>query len=479
MDVVRSHRALIADDEEGLRFVLGKLLRREGCQVDEATDGESAVKLASENLYDLYILDLKMPRMDGMTAMRRILEMQPDALVVIMTAFGSQNLALEAMGAGAYDYFTKPFEMEELRVILRRALEKKALLSKLATLERTLDERRSGHRIIGNGEKMKHVFEMIRRVTGHDVTVLIAGESGVGKELVAEAIHNGGPGPDKPFVRVNCAAIPEPLLESELFGHEKGAFTGAYNSKPGKFELADGGSILLDEIGEMPLSLQAKLLRVLQEKRVERIGDTKTLPIDVRIMAATNRDLSQMVREKTFREDLFFRVNVISIVVPPLRERVEDIAPLVLHFLGKYAGRSGKRITRISSEAMELMESCAWPGNVRELENAIQRAIVMTSGSVIEASALPASVVGSRGDDGGAAKLGAAAARAIEEANEEIFGSLAETIDRIVEREEKRIILAALRKMDGKRQETADALGISRKSLHNKMTKYGMLKSRE
>ncbi|MBI1784354.1 sigma-54-dependent Fis family transcriptional regulator [Candidatus Sumerlaeota bacterium] len=470
-------KVLVADDEEGIRFVLAQFLRQEGCEVDLAADGREAIQKAESEPYDLYILDLKMPKIEGLDVLRRIRQLYPEALVVIITAFGSQKLATEALQAGAYDYFTKPFELDELRVILRRALEKQSLISKVRNLENRLVEEALLHRFVGRSEKMERVYELIRRVGGHDITVLITGESGVGKELVAEAIHEIGSGPDRPFVKVNCAAIPETLLESELFGHEKGAFTGAIASKPGKFEVADSGSILLDEIGEMPLALQAKLLRVIQEKQVERIGDNRSRPIHVRIMAATNQDLGEMVRKRTFREDLFFRINVVPIFVPPLRERLEDIAPLIEFFIKKYTNRNGKKITAISPEAIQLLEAYPWPGNVRELENTIQRAIVMNSGPVLDISSLPAAISGreivqSRLVQGRADQAGVAG-------NLEEAGPMAPKIERIVEEAEKKMIVAALQKMNFRRQESADLLGISRKSLHNKMHKYGLLKSRD
>jgi transcriptional regulator with PAS, ATPase and Fis domain len=310
---------------------------------------------------------------------------------------------------------------------------------------------------------------------GHDITVLLTGESGVGKEMIAAAIHNSSVGPNKPFVKINCAAIPEPLLESELFGHTKGAFTGAIAARPGKFEAADGGTILLDEIGEMPHSLQAKLLRVIQEKQIVRIGETHPRNVNVRIITSTNRDLGKMVRERTFREDLYFRINVLPIHIPPLRDRAEDIASMIAHFLHKYPRGDGREITGITPEALSILEAYAWPGNVRELENVVQRAVVLTSGSLLDVDTLPTAVVE-------AARLPVEHHESVDSNGSEDYEfesgeDLAQRIDSIVEREEKRIILAALRKNNQRRQETADLLGISRKSLHNKMQKYGLLKS--
>ena len=472
-------KALIADDEEGIRFVLRQLLIQENCQVDLASDGEEAFRLAEAGEYDLYLFDVKMPRIDGLTLLRRVRRLRPDAMIVMVTAFGSQKLAIEALMAGAYDYFTKPFELDELRIILRRALEKHSLLKRVQTLERQLVGGGPGmHEMVGETPAMRHVFDLVRRVASHDITVLITGESGVGKELVSSAIHELGSGPEKPFVKVNCAAIPEPLLESELFGHEKGAFTGAYAAKPGKFEIANGGSILLDEIGEMPLSLQAKLLRVIQEKQVERIGDTRSRPINLRIMASTNRDLAVMVKEKTFREDLYYRLNVVPIPVPSLRQRREDLPALIQHFLEKHGSRGGRQIIGFTPEAMALLEAYDWPGNVRELENVIQRAMVMASGPMIDPEALPGQI---RGE----VRVPLPAEPSLEDDTLDApldvttCGSLDDAVKRVVETTEKQLIEAALRIKNGHRQETADLLAISRKSLHNKMVKYGLGRDRE
>jgi DNA-binding NtrC family response regulator len=476
MSATPLHKVLVADDEESLRFVLGKLLSQEGCDVDEAADGDTALALAERNAYDLHILDIKMPGLDGMDVLRKIRRQNPRALVIMMTAFGTQKLAIEAMQAGAYDYFTKPFELDELRIVLRRALEKQVLQRKLRSLQEQLGDRRSFDRLVGHSRAMQPVFELVRRVVGHDITVLITGESGVGKEMIASAIHNTSLGSNRPFVKINCAAIPETLLESELFGHARGAFTGAVMSRPGKFEAADGGSILLDEIGEMPPSIQAKLLRVIQEKQVVRIGETHSRSVNVRIIAATNRDLGQMVREKTFREDLYFRINVLPIHIPPLRDRVEDISYMVAHFLRKYPRGDGREITGVTPDALSLLESYRWPGNVRELENVIQRAVVLTTGDVVDVDSLPAGLV--RAASRPAAPTPVPEENGAGDLEFESGTNLAERIERIVAREEKRIILAALRRMNQRRQETADLLGISRKSLHNKMQKYGLLKSR-
>ena len=481
MDYV-GRKVLVADDEEGLRFILRELLIRQGCQVDEAEDGLQAIQMAHAGRYDLYLLDMKMPGRDGLEVLREIRAHEPDALVVMITAYGSQQFAVEALKAGAYDYFTKPFNIEELRIILLRALDKQILLQRLRQLEHQLNEQVSLDGMFGNGPGMRQVFSMINRVAEHDITVLISGESGTGKELVAQSIHEHSTRRAGPCIKVNCAAIPEPLLESELFGHEKGAFTGAICAKPGKFEMADRGTILLDEIGEMPLALQAKLLRVLQEHTIERVGSTTARQVDIRVLAATNRDLRQMVEQRTFREDLYFRINVVQVQLPPLRERNEDLPLLIHHFIEIFNRRFNKRIQGVTPEAMALLERHPWPGNIRELENAIQRAMVMARGSLIDAQALPPALLQAVGQDrgtgGGAGSPGNGQDRPAE-TEEDIKLSMAERIERIVEAEERRIILAALERMDGHRQETADRLGISRKSLHNKMQKYGLFDGEE
>jgi DNA-binding NtrC family response regulator len=487
------YRVLIADDEENLRLVLHELLRREGCRVDEAEDGAQAVELARKNGYDLFLLDMKMPKLDGLSALREIRQHSPDALAVMITAYGSQQHALEALRAGAYDYFTKPFNIEELRVVLLRALEKQQLVRSLRLLEQQMGANPAKlGRIIGECAPMREVFNLINRVAEHDVTVLITGESGTGKELVARAIHDGSARSEGPFITVNCAAIPDALLESELFGHERGAFTGAVAARPGRFEAANGGTIFLDEIGELPLALQAKLLRVLQQHEIERIGANTPRQVDVRVLTATNRDLEAMVARREFREDLFFRINVVPVALPPLRNRQEDLPRLVQFFIGEFNARFGKRVEGLTPDAMGLLEQYAWPGNVRELENTIQRAMVMTSQAWITPEVLPPALrlAADREQDlleHEIAQQNALASRALSsdpdlrrlEAEVEAHAidltvPLAQRIESIVEEEERRMILAALSKMNGRRQETADLLGISRKSLHNKMHKYGM-----
>ncbi len=464
------YRILIADDEENIRMVLREGLRREGYEVEEADDGQAALDAVEKESFSLAILDVKMPKVDGIQALERIRRIDPSLPCVMITAHGGRKIALEAIRLGAYDYFEKPFEMQELRIVVKRALERHALQQQVHALEEQLRSKDTFNDIIGNSEEMRKVFDLISRVMVTDVSVLIAGESGTGKELIAEAIHYNGARASKPLQKINCAAIPETLLESELFGHEMGAFTGATRMKPGKFELGDGGTIFLDEIGEMPLEIQPKLLRVLQEKEIERVGGTKSISVDVRVIAATNKDLAQEVREKRFREDLFFRLNVVPIHLPPLRERTDDIPVLLNHFIGLYNEKHNKKVEGFTAEAVDLLLDYRWPGNVREMENIIQRAAILSSGFLLGPEALPAEVRENSVDRGAATPDESDPNMA--PANFSI--PMPDKIDRVSDALEAKFIRAALQETGGKRQETADLLGISRKSLHNKMLKHGL-----
>lgn len=365
-------RVLIADDEENIRFTLHEVLRREltSCQVDEAKDGVQTVEFVEKNRYDLVILDIRMPRMDGMEALRRMREADPDVTAVIITAHGTQKMAMEAIQMGAYDYFTKPFELNEVRIVVRLAIEKARLLRQIEQMRNQDRLRYSFDQIIGQSAPMQEVFTLIERVLDNDVTVLITGESGTGKELVASAIHKNGNRAGKPLVKVNTVAIPEQLLESELFGHERGSFTGAVSQKMGKVEAANGGTLFLDEIGDMSFALQAKLLRVLQEREIERVGSTKTLKVDIRVVAATNRDLARLVEKGEFREDLYYRLNVLPIHLPPLRKRQDDIPLLIDYFIGDYNSKLKRNITAVSDRALQKLLNYSWPGNIREIGRA-------------------------------------------------------------------------------------------------------------
>ncbi|MDI6783812.1 MAG: sigma-54 dependent transcriptional regulator [bacterium] len=445
-----------------MRYTLREVMVKEGYQVETASDGIEALEKNQQTAFDLVILDIKMPRLDGIETLRQLRTTQPELTVIMVTAFGTRTLALEAIQLGAYDYFSKPFDLEEIRIVVRRALEKNRLQKELKVLQEQKWQTVSFENIIGNSQVMRDVYKQLEQIAESDVTVLLYGESGTGKELVAEAIHKRSKRTEQPFIRMNCVAIPEGLLESELFGHEKGAFTGAYTQRLGKFELANGGTLFLDEIGDMTLSTQAKLLRVLQERAFERVGGSKTINVDIRIIAATNKDLVKSVQEKTFREDLFYRLNVVPFYLPPLRERKEDIPLLLEHFLNIYNQKFNKQIKQVSSGVMKLLTERDWSGNIRELENVIQHAVVLTQGDMIVEDALPLGMV----MVGGQSLF-----------SEEILSSqktLQEKVEVFVGELEKRLILQALSTTSGNRTETAKLLGLSRKGLYDKMDRYGI-----
>lgn len=463
-------RILIADDEPNVRFVIRELLSELGCIVDEAGDGETALQKIRETTYDLLICDIKMPRRDGMEVLREALKISPSLITVMITAHGTQQIAIQAMKEGAYDYFHKPFNNDELRIIVKRALEKNRLQKKIRELQDGAPIVCRFDQIIGQSPQMQEVFQLIKKVINNDVTVLICGESGTGKELVAEAIHYHSYRKEQPFIKINCVAIPETLLESEMFGYEKGAFTGAYQQKPGKFELAQGGTLFLDEIGDMPLSLQAKLLRVLQEREYERVGGSKTIKVDFRLITATNKNLLKAVENKEFREDLYFRINVLPIYLPALRERISDIPILIDHFINYYNSRLGKNISGVSSEALEILMDYPWPGNIRELENVIQRSLILTTQKQIQSDAIPVNI---------REKLKPGASQMTPDdskinVNFDFTKPLQAQLEELTDKVEANLIRDALKRMNYKRQETADLLGISRKSLHNKMLKYNL-----
>lgn len=385
-------RILIVDDEDSVCQMLRDVLEDEGYRVEIALDGHEALRKMKSLDVDAVLLDIRMPGLDGMQVLKLAQEAGITVPVVLITAYGTTETAIQAMKLGAFDYVLKPFNIEELLMTIKKAVEMERLASELAALRQELSDQVPPEEMIGRSPVMQEVYKSIGKVADSNVTVLILGESGTGKELVARAIHRNSRRHQGPFVKINCAAIPENLLESELFGYEKGAFTGALTRKLGKFELAHRGTIFLDEISEIKPATQAKLLRVLQEKEFERVGGTDTIKVDVRILAATNKNLEEMVREGLFREDLYFRLNVVSIVLPPLRERREDIPLLVDHFLKKYASELQKEIKGFSPEALKLLKEYDWPGNVRELRNVCERAVVMAAGPVILPEDLPFSL---------------------------------------------------------------------------------------
>lgn len=450
-------RILIVDDEKKIRTILSRILTDEGYTVRVAESGEDALETVEEYQPSLILMDQNMPGMNGVETMAEIRKCCPSITVIFLTAFGSIPLAVEAMRQGAYDYLTKPFDNDELLLVVKRALDHTRLVREVAHLRSELREKHAFRNIIGNSAPMQRLFDQMRRVCETNATVLIQGESGTGKELVAKAIHYNSPRRDKPLVSVNCGAIPSELVESEFFGHEKGAFTDAKERKQGKFEQANGGTIFLDEIGELSADAQVKLLRVLEDRTVVRIGGRDTIPVDVRVIAATNKDLPGEVDAGTFRLDLMFRLNVFALTIPPLRDRTGDIPLLVEHFLRRYNSEMNASVTAISAPAMDILRSYTWPGNVRDLENAIQSALIVAVSNILEVGDLPLRVRGYpeqlAGDDVESAGLDA-------------------WVQRHTERLEKRAIVETLRKYNGNRTETANALQVSRKTLFNKMRKY-------
>ena len=382
-------RVLVVDDDRNLRSSLERILTQAGYQVYLAADAAHALESAQKYFYEVAMVDLVLPDCDGLELLKELKALQPSGEVIVVTAFGSIESAVEAMRWGAYDYLTKPFHTAELLSTLGKALEKIALKRENQLLREQLSQQEINRILIGTSAPMLRIKKLIEQIAPSKVPVIIQGESGTGKELVAEAIHTASPRASKPLIKVSCAALPETLLEAELFGYERGAFTGAFSRKQGRFDLANGGTLFLDEIADIPLTTQVKLLRVLQDGKYERLGGKETLYSDAQIMAATNQDLEQAVREKHFREDLYYRLNVITIRIPPLRERRDEIPILAYHFLKLYAGKNGKDITEISPAAMSCLLSYDWPGNVRELENVIERAVVLSEGAMIEPRFLP------------------------------------------------------------------------------------------
>jgi two-component system response regulator HydG len=385
---------LVADDDPGLRESLERALSREGYRVILASDGQAALERLQAGGVDLIVTDLKMPGLTGLELLRAAKAIAPDIDVILLTAFGTVEEAVKAMKDGAYDFLTKPFRREQLLKLIDKALERRDLIEKNRALQQRLDDLLRQGSIIGGSPAFRRMMMLVEQVASSSATVLVQGESGTGKELVARAIHDRSARASKSFVAVNCAALPETLLESELFGYERGAFTGAAGRKEGRFELADGGTLFLDEVADLSPVTQPKILRVLQEGEFERLGGTRSMRVDVRLVAASNQDLAQMVKEKRFREDLYYRLNVITIHVPPLRERREDIPVLAQHFLRVYAAKNNRRLDGLTDEALRRLEAYAWPGNVRELENVIERGVVLARGSQVDVADLPAEIAG-------------------------------------------------------------------------------------
>jgi DNA-binding NtrC family response regulator len=445
---------LVIDDKDSMRTMLTKTLQEEGYQVDAVEGGQKGLELARLKSYDLALTDLKMPEMDGMQVLTTLKEIDNDMAVVIMTAYGTVEIAVEAMKNGAYDFITKPFDPEHLTVVLQRAMENRRLLAENSLLREELAQNLGFSEIIGQNEKMKEVSKLIQKVSVSDTSVLLQGESGTGKELFARAIHNLSPRRDKPYVAINCAAIPTELLENELFGSERGAYTSSIARKMGKFEIADSGTIFLDEIGDLEISLQAKLLRVLQQKKFERLGGTKTVSVDVRVIAATNMDLNEMIKRKVFREDLYYRLSVFPIAIPPLRERVDDIKPLADYFINKYTKDMKKQMKTLSRDAVTILEKYHWPGNVRELENTIERSIILAEGKKITPDHL---AIRLRSSD---------EIRLREGAGLKEIGSHAQM------QAERAAIIRVLKQVRGNKRKCAEVLKIDYTTLFDKIKKY-------
>jgi two-component system NtrC family response regulator len=448
---------LIVDDEKNYTLILAAILEDEGFETLTANSGSEALATLSESDVDLVLTDMKMPAMDGIDLLERIKQADADLPVIMMTAHGTVEKAVEAMQKGAYNYILKPFDNERLVLYVNKAVSMYRVVKENRQLRRAVEGRYSFHNIIGKSKAMQDVFHIIRKVAPAPATVLLEGSSGTGKELVANALHFNSPRKDKPFVAVNCSALAETLLESELFGHEKGAFTGAVSMKKGRFEIADGGTLFLDEVGELSSALQVKLLRVLQERVVERVGGVKPIPVDIRLIAATNKSLKDEVAKGNFREDLFYRLNVVPITLPLLRERLEDIRPLVGHFIAKYSGErnTGLPVTGIDREVERLFYEYDWPGNVRELENVIERAVVLSPEEIIQVSDLPKDFIDN-------------AHGTLHMDGIPVDANLYETLALV----EKNMIVRALKKANYVQAHAADLLGIGKSGLNQKIKKY-------
>jgi two-component system response regulator AtoC len=459
-------QVLIVDDEPNLRKILSAQLTRDGYDVLTAEDGEQGLALLGEHHIDLVITDLKMPKVDGMTLLKRALVEEPELPVVLITAHGSIDTAVEALKSGAFDFVTKPFDKDEVRQIVAKALKTRELRGADATSTPTAQAARFG--IIGTSPSITDLYAILERVADTPTTVLITGESGTGKELVARALHEHSSRKGKPFIKVNCAAIPKELIESELFGYERGAFTGAVTSKPGRFELANGGTLFLDEIGEIPIEMQVKLLRALQESEFERVGGIKTIRVDVRLVAATNRELKKLIVAGSFREDLFYRLNVVPIHLPALRERTSDIPLLVEHFLARFNERLRKKVEGVEADATEQLTEYPWPGNIRELENVVERAVLFCDTQKVRAADLPPEIRG----------IPAIANIPTPEADLQAAlageGGLKEHVKVAMSRLEKELVSRALQQTSGNVTHAARLLKISRKGLQLKMKELGL-----
>jgi two-component system response regulator AtoC len=453
-------RILLVDDEANVRKALTATLRKDGYETREAGSGAQALRIMEEFQPDVMLIDLRMPELDGMETLRRLQQSgRAHPTVVMMTAFGSSHDVMEAMKLGAFDYIQKPFDLNQVKQVIAKAAANRLSKPEPEEWRATGEAASPLDQLVGLSPNMREVYKLVGKVSMTKATVLILGESGTGKELIARAIHANSPRAGRPLVCVNCGAIPEHLLESELFGYERGAFTGATGRKPGLFELADGGTIFLDEVAELSLPLQVKLLRVLQERTINRLGGLEPIPVDVRIIAATNRDLAERMKQNLFREDLYYRLNVVPIVIPPLRERKEDIPHLIQHFLAKYRQELGKEVAYVSKQAIDKLIQYDWPGNVRQLENVMERALVMASGPAILPEHIETYLLPSPPGQG------------VHQPRNSYEGR---TLREILQEVEREVILHTLKKMNGNKQKTAQVLGMSRRALLYKIEAYGL-----
>ncbi len=453
-------KILVVDDEKSMCDFLEIMLNKEGYEVTSTTSGEKALELLDNDLYSMVLTDVKMPGVDGFEVLRKTKEVSPDTVVIMITAYGSPEGAVTAIKEGAYDYITKPFRVEEVKLTIKKSLERSILIKENIRLRQAVEDRYKFWNLIGKSPKMQRVYELVEKVSQTKANVLITGESGTGKELVAKAVHFNSARKDRSFVTLNCGAIPENLLESELFGHMKGSFTGAIANKRGLLEMAEGGTLFMDEIGELPLPLQVKLLRVIQEREFKRVGGIEDIKVDVRIISASNQDLQQKVAHGGFREDLFYRLNVIQIKIPPLRERKEDIPLLVNHFVRKYSADTGKEIEGISPEALELLLGYNFAGNVRELENIIERSITLETTPMI-ADRHIRSYLNER-----VISKGIPPTLEIPEEGMDL--------NKVVEDLEKAFILKALEQTDGVKKKAAEILGMNFRAMRYKLAKYDL-----
>lgn len=450
------NKILIIDDEKGMLEFLSIMLAKDGFSVATSNRGQEGINMFKNTHFDLVIVDIKMPEISGIDVLKSIRSYNSSAVVVMITAYASVDTAIKAMKLGAFDYIAKPFKIERIRVVIRKALQQRKLLDENINLKEQLKSEYDFKNIIGNSLPIRDLFDKVRKISRTDAVVLLYGETGTGKGLFARAIHCNSPRKSEPFISIDCGALTETLLESELFGHVKGAFTGAIEHKKGLFEAADGGTIFLDEVGVASPQIQTKLLRVLQEHEIKRVGGNKSIKVDVRVIAATNTDLEQQIKDGKFREDLFYRLSVIPIVLPPLRERIDDIPLLISHFLEKHARKAGSKIKKMPSEVVQILMEYNWPGNIRELENVIERAVVLEEGDTIAMESLPDKL----------------REQEIEIDEERL---IAEGLKNTIDQTERNIILKAFEECAGNQYQTAKKLKVSRQNLQYKLKKYRII----